>query len=394
MTIVQINATCTAGSTGRICCEVSRLLDGRGVENYILHTQGGCDHPCGIEYAGYAYLKLQALRSRVTGNYGFLSQQATRRLLRELDRIRPDVVHLHNLHGHNVHLGMLMDYLRERKIKVFWTFHDSWAFTGYCPCPDAVECTAWQEECRQCPLSRRFCWVGDRSAQLFRRKHALIRNMDLTVITPSRWMAEQVRRSFFREYPCYVIRNGLDTAVFRPTESDFRVRYGLEGKKLLLGVARMWSVRKGLDVFSELAERLDDTYEIALVGVDRRTAAGLPRRIRCLPRMESPTQLAAVYTAADLFINPTRAETLGMVNLEALACGTPVVTFDTGGSPECLDETCGLVVPKNDVDALVDAIHRLTFAETCSPEACRAFAERFSAEKVFQKYLTLYGLES
>ncbi|MBQ3506938.1 MAG: glycosyltransferase [Clostridia bacterium] len=391
MTVVQINATCTVGSTGQICSAISRLLDRCGIENYILHTQPRGKHPRGIRYAGFLYVKGQALRSRVRGCYGFNSRNATRRLLRKLDAIRPTLVHLHNLHGHNVHLGMLLMYLREKGIRTIWTFHDCWAFTAYCPHYDGIGCAQWKVGCRQCPLQHRFSWFFDCSRWLFDQKKEAIRGLDLTVVTPSVWLESQVKQSFFREYPVRVIRNGVDIDVFKPTASGFRKRYGLEDKRILLGVAYMWNRRKGIDVFEALAERLEDTHRIVLVGVDPQTEKRLSPHILCLPRVHDATVLAQIYTAADVFINPTREEVWGLVNLEALSCGTPVVTFDTGGSPECVDDTCGIVVARDDVQGLWESIRYVITENPFSLEACRARAKAFDAEIAFGEYLELYG---
>ena len=392
MIVVQINVTATAGSTGKICRAVSELLTARGVENYILHVQDGCTYPLGIGYARKPYIKLQALKSRILGNYGFNSRRATRRLIAELERIRPSVVHLHNLHGHNCHLGMLLEYLRKKKIKLFWTFHDCWTFTGYCPHFDMICCDAWLTECRDCPRKRELSWFFDRSRTLYRRKKALSRDLDLTIVAPSRWTADMARQSFFGEYPIRVIHNGISLQTFRPTESDFRERYGIGDKPIVLGVAFDWGVRKGLDVFLELCRRLDESYQIVLVGTNDAIDQNLPDRIISIHRTANQAELAEIYTAADVYANPTREEVLGLVNLEALACGTPVITFDSGGSPECVDETCGMVVPKNDVDALEAAIRTVIENRPFSREACMAYAANFDANEKFAEYLELYGL--
>lgn len=392
MTVVQINETCTRGSTGKICRAVSGLLNERGVENYILHVQKDCDYPNGIVYARRPYIKRQALRSRVTGLYGFNTGRATKRLIRELERIRPTVVHLHNLHGHNCHIGMLLTYLSKKKIQVFWTFHDCWSFTAYCPHFDMIGCDKWRTECRGCPQLREFSWFFDRSRKLYRRKKELSQGLDLTIVAPSRWTAEMASQSFYGGYPIRVIHNGIDLAVFKPTEGNFRERYGIGDRKMILGVAFDWGERKGLDVFLELDRLLDDSYRIVLVGTDSAVDRHLPDTIISIHRTADQAELAEIYTAADVYANPTREEVLGLVNLEALACGTPVVTFRTGGSPECVDETCGVVVPKNDVMAMKEAICRLAEERPFSAEACRAYASRFDADQKFGDYIKLYGL--
>ena len=388
--IVQINTTCGAGSTGKICVAVSRLLTEQGIENSVFYTHGSSDYPLGIHFGTPAYKKVQALRSRVLGNYGFNSKRITKQMIAELDRIRPDAVHLHNIHGHDCDLELLFTYFKSRGIKVFWTFHDCWAFTGYCPHFDMIGCDRWQTGCGDCPQRRKYSWFLDRSGTLFRRKKELFAGLDLTVITPSAWLGDLVRQSFLGGYPVHVIHNGIDLSVFRPTPRDAREKYGLEGKKVLLGVTFGWSIRKGLDVFIELASRLDDTYRIVLVGTDKSVDKLLPPGILSIHRTKNQAELAELYTAADLFVNPTREENYPTVNMEALACGTPVVTFRTGGSPEIIDPTCGSVVPKNDVDALEREIIRVCAERPYSKAACLAKAQSFDQRKRFLEYTELY----
>lgn len=391
MKIVQINTTCGAGSTGKICVAVSELLTQAGIENYILYTSGHSVYPLGKKYMTDTEVKLQALKSRVFGNYGFQSKQATNRLIAELNRIAPDVVHLHNLHGHNLHLGDLFGYLKTKKIKIFWTFHDCWTFTAYCPYYDIAECEKWKSGCYSCPQHFHYSWFFDRSHDLYERKKQLFAGLDLTIITPSRWLADQVRQSFFNDCPVQVIYNGIDLSIFTPRESDFRARYGIGDKYLLLGVAFDWGPRKGLDVFLRLAKRLDPAkFQIVLVGTNDAIDKQLPSNIISIHRTANQTELAEIYTAADLFVNPTREEVLGMTNLEAQACGTPVLTFRTGGSPECISECSGWVVDRNDEDALYDALVEIECSCPFSADDCRAQAERFSQIEKFNEYVLLY----
>ena len=394
MKIVQINTTCGTGSTGKICVAIGRLLTARGVENYILYSQGASADPSGIRYASGGYKKIQALKSRIFANGGFNSRRATRRLIRELERIAPDAVHLHNIHGHDCHLSMLFRYLKRKKIKLYWTFHDCWAFTANCPHFSFVGCEQWKTECRRCPQIRQTSWFFDRSKTLYARKKKLFGGLDLTVITPSQWLADLVKESFLKDYPVQVIYNGIDLQVFRPTESDFRERYRVpESKFILLGVAFDWGQRKGLDVFVELANRLDrEKFQLVLVGTDSAIDKQFPNHVICIHRTNDQQELAKLYTAADLFVNPTREEVLGMVNIEANACGTPVLTFRTGGSPECIDEFSGSVVECDDIDAMEREIIRICENRAYSTEACLRNTARFDKDERFGEYLKLYGV--
>ena len=392
MIVAQINVVCGSGSTGKICTSISELLSSKNIENYILYVSGNSSFPYGIKYASDKYIKLQALKSRILGNYGFNSQCATKRLINELDRIKPNIVHLHNLHGHNCNLTMLFSYLKEKKIKLFWTFHDCWAFTAYCPHFTMAKCDKWKSECHDCSQLKNYSWFIDRSASLFNGKKMLFQGLDLTIITPSQWLADLVKQSYLKDYPVKVINNGIDLSVFKPTDSNFREKHGLVSKKIVLGVAFGWGISKGLDVFVELAHRLLDDYRIVLVGTDDNIDKQLPANIISIHRTQNQKELAEIYTTADVFVNPTREENYPTVNMESIACGTPVVTFKTGGSPEMLDETCGSVVDCDDINAMEIEIRKICEEKTYSVEACLTRAKKFDMNDCFEEYVRLYKI--
>ena len=311
-------------------------------------------------------------------------------MIAHLERISPDVVHLHNLHGHDCHLEELFQYLRKRGMKLYWTFHDCWAFTAYCPYYDMANCSQWKNGCSNCPQRARFSWFIDRSRELFRRKKELLSGLDLTIVAPSHWMADQIRQSFLQEYEVKVIHNGIDLTTFRPQKSGFRTKYGLEEKFVLLGVAYDWGARKGLDVFIELAKRLDDRFRVVMVGTNRQIDKYLPGKIISIHTTQDQAELAQIYSAADVFVNPTREDNYPTVNLEALACGTPVVTFRTGGSPEMLSDQTGGVVERDDIDALEKEIIRICVNRPFLREQCVEKAAEFDEAKYFESYLALY----
>lgn len=296
MKIVQINATCGVGSTGKICLAVSRLLNERGIENYVLYAGRRSDADCGINYADKSYLKFQALKSRIFGNYGFNSGSATKRLIKHLDEIKPDIVHLHNLHGHNADLGRLFEYFKKNNTKLFWTFHDCFAFTGYCTHFIIADCNKWESTCQNCPQRKNYSWFFDKSKNNFNKKKRLFSGLDLTIITPSEWLKGLVERSFLKEYPIKVVNNGIDLETFKLRE-DFREKYKLpKDKTILLGVSFGWSYAKGIDVFFKLYQRLDkEKYQIVLVGTDQKTEEILPDGIITIRRTENQKELAEIY---------------------------------------------------------------------------------------------------
>lgn len=390
MKLVQINATCGSGSTGKIALAINEILESNNIENYILYSLGQCDKENSIKYTTQRSVKIQALASRVFGNYGFEAKHATKKLISHLEQIKPDIIHIHNIHSHDCNLEMLFKYIKKNGIKVYWTFHDCWAFTGYCPYFDMVNCDKWKIECKNCPQKGVYSWFFDRSKYLFNKKKQLFCGLDLTIITPSQWLCDLVKNSFLREYPVKVINNGIDLSVFKPCDSDFRKKYYCEDKFILLGVSFEWEKRKGLDVFVDLSKRLDEKFKIVLVGTNDEVDKQLPDNIISIHRTNNQTELAEIYTAADLFVNPTREENYPTVNMESLACGTPVLTFNTGGSPEMLDETCGFTVPKNDVDALYNEIIKISENKPYSKEFCLKKAENFDMNERFKEYVNLY----
>lgn len=399
MKIALINMTCT-GSTGKIMLQIAQAARARGHEAVTFSPvefsrRKDFVPPELPNHQFWGSRREGAIHNDVgvaLGVNGLLSRRGTGELIRKLEQFQPDIVHLHNLHRFCVHFPTLMGYLKKKAVPVVWTLHDCWTFTGKCPHFDMVGCDRWRTGCGRCPqLGSYPKAMVDTSAIMWRKKRAWFTGLDnLTLVTPSRWLAELVGQSFLKEKSIRVIRNGIDLSVFRPVDSDFRQRYGCEGKKLLLGVAFGWGPRKGLDVFLELSRRLDDSYQILLVGTDENVDAQLPPEIISIHRTQNQQELAQIYSAADLFVNPTREENFPTVNMEALACGTPVLTFRTGGSPEIIDSGCGAAVDRDDVDALEQQIRRICEANPFDASACVARAGQFEMTDRFEEYIGLY----
>lgn len=394
MRVVQVNVTSKSGGTGKVCSGVSRVLTEKNIENYIIYTGNTENIPNAINIATNFEIKLQALKSRIFGNYGFNSKKITKRLIRKLDEINPDVVQLHNLHGHNVNIEQLFKYLEKNSnIKVLWTFHDCWAFTGYCPYYQLEKCEKWKKECYKCPQRKQFSWFFDKSKYLQKRKKDILLKNQFTIITPSKWLSDVVKQSFFKNYNVNIIHNGIDLDVFKPTKSDFRKKYGLENKKIVLGVSMGWEKRKGIDVFIELSKRLPQDYQIVLVGTNKNIDKKLSKNIVSIHKINEQSELAKIYTEADVFVNPTSDEVFGLVNVEALACGTPVVTFNAGGSPECINENCGSVVEIGDFNKLEQEIIRICNNKPYATQICIDKAKEFDEKIKFEEYVKFYCLE-
>lgn len=388
MKVVQINAYCGSGSTGKICQSISQVLNKNGISNRIYYTEGRSDYENAINYGmGVAYTKKQSLMSRIKGNNGFNSKVLTKRLIQELIEYKPDIIHLHNLHAQNMNLEMLARYISENKIKTIWTFHDSWMLTGYCMNFDMIGCSKWKSGCENCPCKKNYAWIIDKSREIWLKKRTVISKIKPYVVVPSKWMGNIVEDSKIKISGLKVINNGINLNVFR---NECERENEKKEKFLVLGVADRWDQKKGVDVFIELCDLLSDDYEIMLVGTNSKVEKLLPSRIITVRRTENQKQLAELYSKADVLVNTTREEIFGLVNVEALACGTPVITFDTGGSPECIDDKTGLVVKKDDLIELKQAIEKVCKTKPFNSSDCENRAKKFNEEDLYLEYLNLY----
>lgn len=392
MRVFLINSVCAFGSTGRIMAELSRMLHARGDEALLAFGRGEAypDIPTlriGTSLDCYAHV----LNTRLTGVTGKGSKRATEQLIERIRAYSPDLIHLGNIHGYYINLERLIRFLKEYGKPVVWTLHDCWTFTGHCPHFTDVKCDRWKTGCYDCPKRKLYpaSWFFDRSKSTYFWKKQLFSGFEqLHFVAPSRWLKECLQESFLQDYPVSVIENGINLSAFRPTPSDFKKRHGLEGKRIVLGVATPWDERKGLFDFIHLRRFLPDDWKIVMVALSEKQMQGLPEGILGIPRTESAQALAEVYSAADVYANPTYCDTFPTTNLEALACGTPVVTYKAGGSPEAVTEQTGFVVPMGDVQALAEAIQ--TAAETVQREDCAARGREFAREERFGTYLSLY----
>ena len=372
MKVLFINSVAGFGSTGRIAADQCRKLMAEGHECVLAYgrDKANCDDIPTVCIGSKLDYQIHGVMSRVLDNHGFASKMSTRKFLQWAEEFDPDVLWLHNIHGYYLNVAQLFQWIKSRpEMRVKWTLHDCWTFTGHCAYFDYAGCDRWMTGCHNCPQKKTYpaSMLLDNSKHNFAKKRELFTGVkDMTLITPSAWMADLVKKSFLKEYPVEVVYNTINTDIFKPTESDFREKHGLENKKIILGVASIWEKRKGLQDLLRLADLVDDRWHVVLVGripEDQKTE--LPANVLWVSRTDSPRELAEIYTAADVLVNPTYEDNYPTVNLEALACGTPVITYRTGGSPESLDETCGIVTER-DPQALWKAVQMAAF----SSEAC------------------------
>lgn len=397
MRVFQLNTYCGVKSTGRIALEIARLVEADGGACRIGYGVPGIV-PEAERFAvrvGTAWeRKLHGAARKLLDAEGYGSPLGTAALIREMRQFSPDIIHLHNLHGCYLNLPMLFSYLRGAGVPVVWTLHDCWPFTGHCAYFDFCGCDRWRTECHACPQQHSYpvCMGLDGSRRNYRMKKRLFSPLEsLTFVAPCQWMTGPLRNSFLGAHSVRVIPNGVNRSVFRPTPSDLRRAYGLEGVRVILAVASEWDERKGLRYLIQAAEKMGERYRFVVIGLEEEQLAALPPGMLGLRRTRDADELAAWYTAADCFANPTLEDNMPMVNLEALACGTPIAVFRTGGCPEAVGgEACGRVVEKGDVEALCGALAELSAKKPSLTQACLARARQFDANEAFLSYLSLY----
>lgn len=364
MRYLFINSVAGFGSTGRLAAETCRELMGQGHQCVLAfgRMQANCADIPTVPIGSPLGCKLHGLRSRILDDHGFGSYAATRRFLEWVKEYDPDIIWLHNLHGYYIHIGLLFSYLRTCGKEIIWTLHDCWAFTGHCAYFDFAGCDRWKTGCHACPQKRTYpaSLLRDNSRGNYEKKKALFTGIsNLRLIVPSHWLEKRVKESFLKDYPVQVQYHRIDETVFKPTPSNFREKYGLQEKIILLGVASVWDARKGLQDFLELEKLLDERFQIVLIGLNPSQIASLPKGILGLPRTDNLEQLVQAYSAADIFLNPSAEETFGMTTLEARYCGTEAVVYRNTACEEIVHQFGGVAVPKG-AQNLYQAVMELT----------------------------------
>lgn len=363
MRVLQITAFSGWGCTGRIALGIHDALVSEGNDGTIAwgRINTAPDYVKTTRIGSAFDQNLHGLYTRLTDKCGFGSRNSTSHFIKFIDDYKPDLIQLHILHGYYVNLEILFNYIKSKNIPVVWTFHDCWAFTGHCPYFDLAGCERWKTGCYDCPQKRHHptSWILDNSKSNWNKKKALYGEYEkLTIVTPSAWLANLVKQSFLSDRNILVINNGINLDDFHPRSStSIKTKYKIEDKKIILGVSSSWSSSKGLNDFIELSLCLDDQYKIVLVGLTHKQKSELPLNIVGIERTDSTKELSELYSIADVFVNPTYEDNYPTTNLEALACGTPVITYDTGGSPEAiLKSRSGIIVEQGNISQLKEAI--------------------------------------
>lgn len=385
MKVLFINTVFGTGSTGNIIKDIGEVLEKEGHEYRALYGRTPLSNEPHAVFIGNSFdAKVHAGLSRITDKCGFYSTAATRKAIQFIRNYAPDVIHLNNLHGYYINVELLFLFLKnEYRGKVIWTLHDCWAFTGHCVHFTYARCNRWRKQCYGCPEKTRYpsSAVLDNSFRNYIKKKELFTGLlNLTIVTPSQWLAGLVRESFLGEYSCEVINNGIDLNVFKPQEK-------MHGRPFVLNVMDGLDERKGYSDLVEISKRISDKYELVIIGVNRKDLKKVPGSIKAVCRTGSQQELAKYYSSAAYFINTTYEDNFPTVNMEALACGTPVITYRTGGSPEMLDNTSGYVVEQGDYEEIISILRS---GETKAPNCCRARAMDFDKWDKYQQYIALY----
>ena len=352
MKYLLINVVCGIKSTGRICTDIARELEEKGHTVKIAYGRGTVPE----QYAKWAVritnnvdVLLNVAQSRFLDNTGFGTKYKTKKFLEWIKEYDPDVIHLHNIHGYYINIQLLFEYLKNSGKKIIWTLHDCWAFTGNCGYFEMSKCNYWMNHCKSLPnkYCHRRSWVC-RSYRNYEIKKTLFRNVpNMELITPSKWLADRVARSFLSEYPITVKHNTVDSKIYKHIENDFKEKNGITGKFMILGVANVWELRKGLKDFLELSLMLSNQYVIVLVGLDKKQADNIKKKYKniiTITRTDNITELVKIYSAADVFVNPSKEETFGMTTLEAISCGTQAIVYKGTACEEVVDLYQGIPV--------------------------------------------------
>jgi glycosyltransferase involved in cell wall biosynthesis len=403
MKILQINTTLNSSSTGKIVNQIGELCIQNGHDSFIVYSgrYPKTTNISVIRRIGNIFdFYFHALVTRFFDKHGFASNRATKKLIKYIDQIKPDIIHLHNLHGYYLNVKILFEYLSSNNSRVVWTLHDCWPFTGHCSHFDFVKCLKWQNACNNCPQINMYpsSLVKDNSKENFENKKLYFTSIDnakMTIVPVSNWLQTKLNKSFLKDYKSQVIHNGIDLNVFRPIESKIFEKYpSLKNKFILLGVASVWTQRKGFKEFIKLSNYLDHSFIIVLVGVKSKQKKQLPKNIVSIERTSNQEELASLYSAADVYLNLTFEDTYPSTNLEAIACGTPVISYQTGGSPESIMNGNGYVIGQGDMISLVQKIQEIkkNNLEGFSKEFLISSAKNnFNKDINFRKYLSLYN---
>lgn len=400
--VLLVNTVVGTGSVGRLVEGLYDILLQNGYDCLVAYGRGEAPEGMKSYRIGQDFdVYLHGALSRVTDRHGFYSRKATQEFIRVIEDFDPDIIHLHNVHGYYLNIEVLFEYLKEKDIRIIWTLHDCWTFTGHCSHFEYIGCMKWINGCNSCEQLTEYpkSFGKDNSERNYLDKRDLFTGLsNVTLVTPSMWLKQRVEQSFLSGYHCSVVPTGIDLESFYPMAEErrednliFRLRntMNLRNKNVLLGVANPWRERKGLLQFVNLSKMINDRCKIVLLGLNDEQLSDLPDTIIGLSHTDSVEELAALYSMADIYVNLTLEDTFPTTNIEALACGTPVVTFRSGGSAESIDETCGISVERNSIQGVVAAIETILSqkGQNYTPMQCVKRAQMYDRNIRFEEYI-------
>lgn len=393
MKVLQINTVYGQGSTGRIVQNLETIMKKQGIEPFVAYGRGEKVATKNHYKVGNKLdFVFHVLCNFVTGRNGLASKYCTKKLLRWIDQIDPDIIHLHNIHGFYINYEMLFTYIKQHNIPIVWTLHDCWTFTGHCAYYDLIDCQKWKTGCYKCPVYRcdyPYSIFRDNSKENYERKKASFQNVqNMTLVTPSHWLANEVRQSFLKENCVEVIPNGINQKLFQ------RGKTLKERERIILAVANVWDKRKGLNDILRMSTMLSDEYVIKIIGLNKRQKRQIEKNYEknVIPicRVNGVQEMAKEYKEALVFVNPTYDDNFPTTNLEALASGTPVITYATGGSVESVNEECGSIVPKGDIHQMIVEINRIASSSEITSNRCKEQSLGYRDDVQFLKYIDIY----
>ena len=391
--ILQINTTLNWGSTGRIAEEIGQLVIAEGGESYIAYGRyANSTQSKALRIGNKWDIYCHILLTRLLDKHGDGSKRATKMLIKQINNIQPNIIHLHNIHGYYINYSILFKYLASVNIPVVWTLHDCWAFTGHCSHYTFYKCYKWQKHCTACPQIERYpsSWGKDGSEQNYKKKKKYFCSLkNMTIVPVSDWLSHEVSKSFLNRYPIKRIYNGIDIDKFKSISNNYD---NVANKFVILGVANVWDSRKGLSDFILLREKLSTDYTIILIGLSEKQIKELPDGIEGIERTNTFDELVKYYSVADVFVNFSVEETFGLTTCEALACGTPAIVYNITACPEIIDKDTGFIVEPGDFEGVIKAINEIRLnGKGTYTEACRKRVELFFNKKDrYVEYLQLY----
>lgn len=386
MKVALINSVYGFGSTGKIVMNLCKMDDVLAKAFY--GRKVSVDDGIAVKFNGFWGNVNQTIQTFILDNHGFSCRHATKKLVEHLKKFDPDIVHLHNLHGYYIHVGILFEYLKNADIKVIWTLHDCWSFTGHCPHFEAIGCNRWIDGCYACPLYRKYPFSfnkynAKKNYQL--KKEVFTSVLDMHIVVPSNWLKLQVQKSYLNKYPCTLINNGIDLKVFKYNNVPRKDKF------TILAVSSMWYEEKGLKDLVAFSKMLDDDMELIVIGLNKKQSKMFGKNVSCVQRTNNVQELVNYYNEADVFVNFTYEDTFPTVNLEAMACGLPVFTYESGGSTEMIDEQCGRVITKYDIKQMYQMIYKLKNAEIFfNREIIADKMTKYDLKNMYDQYLELY----